>query len=169
MKKVIAIIALIIVPAISFAQSVFDKLEDMDEVSSIVINKDAFEILSKFNPDAGDGNGAMEAFKMLNELNELKMFSTEDIATSKIIEKMIKDEVKSSKLTELMRGKDKGSSFKIYFKGSKNKDKVKEVLMFMNELGSKTNMQINTVVVSLTGNIDLNKLTDVADKLTKAN
>lgn len=167
MKKITAIIAFMIVPALSYAQSIFDKLEDMDEVSSVIVNKDAFEILSKFNPDKSEGSEAMEVFKMIKELKELKMFSSDNRAVSDKMEVMVKSEVKSANLTELMRAKDGGSRMKIYVKSSKNKDYVSEVLMFAKNMGTKTNNKINTVVISLTGNIDLNKISDLADKFTK--
>ena len=49
MKKTILLIALAITSTISYGQSNLDKLEDMDGVMSVVISKDAFKILSKFN------------------------------------------------------------------------------------------------------------------------
>ena len=166
MKKITAIIAFMVVPALSFAQSIFDKLEDLDEVASVIVNKDAFEILSKFNPGKSEGGEAMEVFNMIKDLKELKMFSTENKVTSDKMETMVKSEVKSSNLTELMRVKDGGSRVKIYVKTSKNKDYVSEVLMFIKDMGEKTNNKINSVIVSLTGNIDLNKISDLADKFT---
>ena len=49
MKKTILLIAIAITSTISYGQSTFDKLEDIDGVMSVVISKDAFKILSKFN------------------------------------------------------------------------------------------------------------------------
>ena len=48
MKKIILLIALVVTPALSFGQSIFDKLEDMNGVDAVIINKEAFQILSKF-------------------------------------------------------------------------------------------------------------------------
>ena len=57
MKKIILLIALAITTTISYGQSTFDKLEDMDGVMSVVISKDAFKILSKFNFESeNEGN-----------------------------------------------------------------------------------------------------------------
>jgi len=166
MKKIIAIFIFLIVPALSNAQSIFDKLEDLKEVEYIIVNKDAFEILSKFNPDKSEGNEAMEIFRMIKELKELKMLSTEDKAIADRMEGMVTSEVKSKNLTELMRAKDGNSRVKIYIKASKNKDYVTEVLMFIKNMDEKKNNKMNTIIVSLTGNIDLNKLSDIADKYT---
>ena len=122
MKKIVTIFALMFLPIVSSAQSIFDTLEDMDKVSSVIVNKDAFEILSKFSPEKSQGSEAMQVFNMIKELKELKMFSTDDQTTSSKMENMVKAEVKSAKLTELMRAKDGNSRVKIYVKASKNKD-----------------------------------------------
>ena len=89
MKKVILLFAFVFIANVSFGQSMFDKLEDLDEVSSVVVNKDAFEILSKFKVESED-NEAMEVFKMIQDLQELKVFSTESAKVSAQMESMVK-------------------------------------------------------------------------------
>ena len=48
MKKLVIVVAFLIASSASYAQSFFDKLEDMDGVDVVVVTKDAFEMLSKF-------------------------------------------------------------------------------------------------------------------------
>lgn len=165
MKKVIVLIALVIAPAISFGQSMFDKLENMDNVSSFIVNKDAFQLLQKFNPDMD--NEATEVFKMVQNLNELKVFKTEDSKVAKTMEGMVKSAVKKSKLTELMRVKDKDSRVRIYVKTGSKKDYVSEVLMYVSGVSEVTDGIAESVIVSLTGTIDINKLSKLADKFSK--
>lgn len=167
MKKVILLIALVAAPVLSYGQSIFDKLEDMDNVSSVIVSKEAFEILSKFDAKSLQDNEAMEVFQMVQELDELKMFSTDNKDVAAKMESMVKSEVKSSKLTQLMRAKDKGSKVYIYIKAGKNKDFVSEVLMFIQDINEKTNGMSECVVVSLTGNIDINKMSKLADAFAK--
>jgi hypothetical protein len=164
MKKVIVLIALVIAPAISFGQSMFDKLENMDNVSSFIVNKDAFQLLQKFNPDMD--NDATEVFKMVQNLNELKVFKTEDPKVAKTMEEMVKSAVKKSKLTELMRVKDKDSRVRIYVKTGSKKDYVSEVLMYVSGVSEVTDGIAESVIVSLTGTIDINKLSKLADKFS---
>ena len=164
MKKIIVLIALVIVPAISFGQSMFDKLENMDDVSSFIVNKDAFQLLQKFGGDLGGDNEAVEVFKMIQKLNELKVFKTDDPKVGKTMESMVKSAVKKSKLTELMRIKDKDARVKIYVKTGSKKDYVSEVLMFVNGVSQISNGQAESVVVSLTGMIDINKLSKIANQ-----
>jgi hypothetical protein len=168
MKKIIILIALVVAPALSYGQSMFDKLEDMDGVSSAVITKDAFELLSKFNFES-EGNEAMEVFSMVDNLKELKFFSTDDASIANQMEAMVKAAVKKSNLTELMRVKEDDSRVKIYVKSRKNKDYVSEVLMFVRGLNKKTKENVDSVIVSLTGNIDINKISRIADAYTKEN
>ena len=169
MKKVILLIALVAAPVLSYGQSIFDKLEDMDGVSSVIVSKDAFEILSKFNAESLQDNEAMEVFKMVQDLNELKVFSTDKASVAIKMESMVKSTVKSQKLTELMRLKEDDSRVFIYVKTGKNKDFVSEVLMFIKGIDKRTNGIAESVVVSLTGNIDINKLSKLADTFTKSN
>ncbi len=166
MKKIIVLIALVIAPAVSFGQSMFDKLENMDDVSSFIINKDAFQLLQKFGGDMGGDNDAVEVFKLAQNLNELKVFKTNSSSIASQMETMVKTAVKKSNLTELMRFKDKGSKVKIYVKTDGNKDTVSEVLMYVNGISKMTEGHAESVIVSLTGVIDINNLSKLADKFT---
>jgi hypothetical protein len=165
MKKIIIIFAIVFTANLSFGQSIFDKLENIDEVSSVVVNKDAFEILSKFNVKSDD-NEAMEVFNMVKNLEALKVFSTDDTSISTKMETMVKSAVSKNNLIELMRVKDKGSRVKIYVKSTKNKDFVSEVLMFVKSKESKKGSP-ESVIVSLTGTIDINKMSKLADTFSK--
>ena len=167
MKKVILLIALVAAPMISYGQSIFDKLEDMDGVSSVIVSKEAFEILSKFDAKSLQDNEAMEVFEMVQDLDELKVFSTDKADVAAKMESMVKSEVKSNKLVELMRVKDGDSRVLIYIKSGKNKDFVSEVLMFIKGIDKKTDGLSEAVVVSLTGNIDINKMSKLADTFAK--
>jgi hypothetical protein len=164
MKKILVLIALVIVPAISFGQSMFDKLENMDDVSSFIVNKDAFQLLQKFGGDLGGDNEAVEAFKLIQDLKELKVFKTNDSKVSKTMESMVNSAIKKSNLTELMRMKDKDARVRIYVKTGANKDFVSEVLMFVNGISRVSEGMAESVIVSLTGKIDINKLSKIANQ-----
>jgi len=166
MKKVLVILAFLAIPLSSFSQSIFDKLEDMKGVSSVVVNKDAFELLSKFNTDVKD-QAELKVFEMAKELNELKVFLTDQPEISATITNMVSTAVKKKNLTELMRVKDEASQVKIYVSATKNKNFVNEVLMFVNGISQHTEGHSESVVISLTGRIDMNKLSDIADTFTK--
>ena len=77
--------------------------------------------------------------------------------------------LKSSSLQELMRVKDKDANVKFYIKSGKDEDHVSELLMFVTGI-KNGNVEINdrkfeTVLLSLTGDIDLNKIGSLTQKM----
>ena len=66
-----------------------------------------------------------------------------------------------------MRIKEDNSQIKIYVKSTKNKDFVSEVLMFIKGIDKKTKGMSEAMLISLTGNIDINKMSDLADTFIK--
>lgn len=168
MKKIILIITLVITSSVFYGQSIFDKLEEMDGVSSVVISKDAFEILSKFNFEIDEGsNEISEVFKMIDDLNEFKTFSTDKPDIAVTMEDMVKNNVKDQKMKELMRLKEDDSKVWIYVKSTSNKDLVSQVLMLVKEIDKKTNGISEAMIVSLSGSIDINKMSRLVDTFTK--
>jgi hypothetical protein len=171
MKKTIILIAFIVAPMFTNAQSIFDTLEDMDGVDMVIVTKDAFELLNKFKPKNADvkDNEVMQAFEMINDLNEFKMFSTNNLDIAAKMEKMVNSSIKKSNLTQLMRIKQDDSRIKIYVKSTKNKNYVSEVLMFVKGIDKQTKGMSEAMVMSLTGNIDINKMSEFTDKIVKEN
>jgi hypothetical protein len=169
MKKIILLIAFIVAPLVTNAQSIFDSLEELDGVDMVVVTKDAFQLLKKFQPKntKSDDNEVLQAFEMINDLNEFKMFSTDNLEIASKMEKMVNSAIKGSKLTELMRIKEDDSRIKIYVKATSNKDYVSEVLMFVKGIDKKTKGMSEAMVLSLTGNIDINKMSEYTDKMIK--
>ena len=167
MKKIILLIALVVTPIVTSAQSFFDKLEDMDGVDVVVVTKDAFEMISKFKNVKIEDNETLKVFEMIQELKELKVFSTDNASIANKMDGMVKDAIKQKNLTEFMRVKSDDSRVKIYMKTGKNKDYVSEVLMFVKGINKKTKENVDSVIISLTGNIDINKLSDLADTFSK--
>ena len=164
MKKLILSIIFTALTYLSYGQSIFEKLEKWETISSVVITKDAFEILSKFNIDFDDEeNSEMEIFKMIDDLNELRVYSTKNSLAAEEMGSLITRVVKSKKLTELIKIKDGNSKVLIYVRSSKNKNFVDEVLMFVNGIEKKSKGRAESAIISLTGNIDINKLSKIAD------
>jgi hypothetical protein len=69
--------------------------------------------------------------------------------------------VRTAGLEELMRVNDSGKNIKILVKSGATDTQIKELLMFI-EGGSKAN---ETVLMSLTGNFDLNEIAVLTDKM----
>ena len=167
MKKIILLIAFIVAPIVTSAQTLFDSLEDLDGVDMVIVTKDAFELLSKFSPEEFKDSEEMKVFEMVKELKEFKMFSTDNKSIADKMETMVNTSIKKQNLTQLMRIKEDDTRVKIYVKSTKNKDFVSEVLMFIKGIDKKSNGMAEAMIISLTGNIDINKMSDLADTFTK--
>ena len=97
------------------------------------------------------------------------MFITEDKSIATEMSATVKRYLKSSSLEELMRVKDKDVNVKFYIKEGKKKDHVSELLMFVSGLDNvemgHNGRKLETVLVSLTGDIDLNKIGSITNKM----
>jgi hypothetical protein len=166
MKKLILLIGVIIMSFNTYAQSsIFDKFEDMDDVSSVIVSKEAFKMLAKFK---GGGEEGQEYLEMVQNLNSFKVFTTDKPEIAKQMNDVMNSYLKSSKLTELMRVKDDDTNVKIYIRQGKDEDHVSELLMFVSGVGkymkdSDSPVKVETVILSLTGDIDLNKISKLTE------
>ncbi len=168
MKKYIIILALLAIPLAGYSQSVFDRFEDMDKVSSVIVNKNMFNLLAKMEVEV-DEPEAQEFMDVAKSLNGLKVFITEDKAISADMKSTVDKYLKSASLEELMRVKDKDANVKFYVKNGKDSDHVSELLMLVSGI-QNANIQINdrkieTVLLSLTGDIDLTKIGSLTKKM----
>lgn len=168
MKKKIIIVLVAVLPFIGFSQSMFDKFEDLDNVSAVVVNESMFKLLSKINVEVDDKE-AQDFMDIAQNLKNLKVFITEDKKISSDMQVTMEKYLKSSSLQELMRVKDKDANVKFYIKSGKGEDHVSELLMFVTGI-KNGNVEINdrkfeTVLLSLTGDIDLNKIGSLTQKM----
>jgi hypothetical protein len=168
MKKIIIILVIAVLPSLGFSQSVFDKYEDLDNVSAVVVNQSMFRLLSNIDVEVDDPE-AKDFMDIAKSLKNLKVFITEDKNISADMMKTMNQYLKSAKLEELMRVKDKDANIKFYIKSGKDEDHVSELLMFVTGM-NKVDVEVDgrkfeTVLLSLTGDIDLNKIGSLTNKM----
>jgi calcineurin-like phosphoesterase family protein len=168
MKKYIAIIALALLPFAGTSQSIFDKFEDMDEVSSVIVNKNMFDLLVKMDVNV-DEPEAREAMEIAKSLSGLKVFVTENKGISADMKSTVERYLKNASLEELMRVKDKDANVKFYIRKGKDDDHVSELLMFVTGINNVdveiNDRKIETVLLTLTGDIDLTKIGALTKKM----
>ena len=168
MKKLILIAIIISIPLTGFSQSLFDKYEDLDNVSTVVVNQSMFSLLSNINVEVDDKD-TQDFMDIAKSLKNLKVFITEDKVISADMKVSVNKFLKSSSMEELMRVKDKDANIKFYITKGKDDDHVSELLMFVTGI-NKTDVDISgrkfeTVLLSLTGDIDLNKIGSLTKKM----
>lgn len=174
MKKIVLILAITILPLMSFGQSIFDKYEDVEGVSSFVMNQKMFTMLASIDVNLDDPED--QAFlDMAKKITGLKVYTTGNEKTSADMNATVASYLKTSKLEELMRFKDGDQTVKFYVKEGKDENHVKELLMVINGLKEMTKDQditingkkreIETVLLSLTGDIDLRQVSKITNKM----
>lgn len=157
MKKILAILVFTLMPSLFFGQTAFDKYDGEEGVTAVVIGKKMFEMMG--NVKSNDKE-AQQYMNLVKKLESLKVFVTSSPKITADMKVTSAKYLKTAALEELMRVNDGGKNIKIYVKSGASSTKVKELLMFI-EGGGKD----ETVLMSLTGNFDLNEISMLTDKM----
>jgi len=163
MKKVILILGMALLPILTNAQSYFDSLEDQDGITSVIVDANMFNLMSKIDVSTDDPE-ANEYINLIKNITSLKVFVSKNSANTSKMQNMMSSYLKKTSLQELMRVKDGDTNVKFYMKEGSNANKVSELLMFVKGTDLKVEgKEIETVLLSLTGDFDLKQVS----KLTK--
>lgn len=154
-NKLFYTLALIFMTSISFGQTQFDKYEDMEGVTSVIVNQKAFSLMGKIGTESDQ-----EYLDLIKNIETLKVFATESPAVANQMAIEVEKYLKTSKLEELMRVKDGNDRVNIYVREGKTDNYVNELFMFVKSSDESVS---ETVIICLTGNIDLKQVS----KLTK--
>ncbi|TGD56682.1 DUF4252 domain-containing protein [Flavobacterium humi] len=160
MKRIIILTVFILLPFFSQAQTTFDKFDGDPNVTTVIVNKKMFELMSKVKMDATDKD-TQTYMNLLKKLDNLRVFTTNNSKPASEMKATVLSYLKSNPLEELMRINDGGKNVKIYVKSGASSSQVKELLMFIEGTG-KAN---ETVLLSLTGNFDLDEISALTEKM----
>ena len=172
MNRLVITLLLALAPMFSQAQN-FEKYEDMKEVDAMVMTSKMFKMLAKVDLSENDPE-AQQYMKLIENLDRIQIYKSSD---SKIMSQMasdVKSYLQKGSLEELMRVNDGGKNIKFYSLPGKNDNYVKELFMFLEGSEGEEPM---TVILSITGEIDLSQLSKLtsdlkvpgAEELKKAN
>ncbi|MEP3838453.1 MAG: DUF4252 domain-containing protein [Algibacter sp.] len=171
-RLIVFVMALMLLPLTGMAQKdIFDKYSDNSDVTYVSIKPKMFQMIAKMGINVDDAE-ARAYMDMVQSITSFKTIVTDNKSIAAEISKWVSS--RSGGLEELMEVKDDGSEVKFYVKEGKDVDHVKELLIFVNGIDSmmEDKIEINgkerkieTVVVSLTGDIDLNQISKLTDKM----
>ena len=171
-KVIVFIMALMLLPLTGMAQNIFDKYSDNSDVTYVSIKPKMFQMIAKMGINIDDAE-AKAYVDMVKSITSFKTIVTDNKAISEDIKRWV--ESRSNSLEELMEVRDGGTEVKFYVKEGKDADHVKELLIFVNGIDKAMkghgveingeNRKIETVVVSLTGDLDLNEISKLTDKM----
>ncbi|MET1259740.1 DUF4252 domain-containing protein [Flagellimonas sp. DF-77] len=162
-KSLIAV--LILLPSMLMAQSVFDRFENADNIGSVTVNKGMLGIVASMSADDADQD-TRDFIDLAKSIDNIKVFVSEDKKASADMAAAMKKYVKSSTLEELMKVRDGDTNVRFYVKTGKDADHVSELLMFVTGVdGKKDRPHFETVLMTMTGDIDLNKVGALVNKM----
>jgi hypothetical protein len=154
--KTLIITALVaLMPTLFFGQAAFDKYDGQDDVTSVIVNKKMFQMMGNVK-----NKESQEYLNLIKKLDNLKVFTTESAKMTADMKSTADKYIKSSGLEELMRVNDKGQNIKILVKSGATETQVRELLMFIEGSGKGN----ETVLMSLTGDFDLNDISMLTEK-----
>jgi hypothetical protein len=159
-NKLIVIVVLMMAPVIISAQSQFDKFEDIDGVTSVIVNQKAFSLMSTIGAGSDD-----EYMNLIKNINSLRVFATESSKVAAQMKTEAENYLKKANLEELMRVKDDDKNVKIYVREGSSEGFVKELFMFVTGTNLNENDDAETVIISLTGDIDLKQIAKLTEKM----
>ncbi|MGB6151336.1 MAG: DUF4252 domain-containing protein [Pricia sp.] len=169
MKNIHLIFTLVLLPIFGFSQSVFDKYDAMDNVGSVTVNQSMIRLAGNIAAFDESDQESQDFADIAQSLEGIKVFITEDADISQDMAVTVKEYLKSSTLEELMQVKDKDATVKFYVKEGSDEDHVSELLLFVSDINNShigiKNRKFESVLVSMTGNIDLNKIGALTSKM----
>ncbi|MGB5273202.1 MAG: DUF4252 domain-containing protein [Flavobacteriaceae bacterium] len=172
MKKVIFSIVIAIAPLVVFSQSIFDKYENMEQVSAVIINKGMIDLVGALGIDENDPE-SKDFMEIAKGLKGIRVFLTEDKNIGTEMGSTVQKYLKSGSMEELMRVKDEGTNVKFYVKNGRDENHITELLMFVSGIKNKETgehgRQFETVLVSLNGDLDLDKIGALTKKMNLPN
>ncbi|WP_333694422.1 DUF4252 domain-containing protein [Flavobacterium sp.] len=161
MIKFLTTLVLALVSHVLLAQTVFDKFDGPEDITTITVNKKMFEMMSKVKSNTTDKE-TQQYLNLVKKLENLKVFVTSNTKMAADMKATAEKYIKSPGLEELMRVNDGGKSVKIHIRSSANGTKIKELFMFI-EGGPKDK---ETIILLLTGDFDLNEISLLTDKMS---
>ena len=159
MRTIFLSVIFLLVASPLFAQGAFDKFDGQDDVTSVIVNKKMFEMMSKVKVDASDKE-MQQYHRLIKKLDNLKVFTTKSSRVEAEMKATAERYMKTANLEELMRVNDNGRSIKILVKSGAKDTQIRELLMFID--GGKGE---DSVLMSLTGDFDLNEISVLTDKM----
>jgi hypothetical protein len=141
------------------AQQNFDQLDRMDQIQAVVVTPKMFDMMAKVKMDDTDKEAA-HYLALIASLDQLKLYTTSDKQAAIIMKSVVDQYVVASKLSVLTATSDQDKKVSLYTKPVTTTDLVAEILLHLEGTGSQESM-----LFSLTGNINLNEVAFLSERL----
>jgi calcineurin-like phosphoesterase family protein len=152
-------------------QSIFERYANADDVSLVSISPKMFKMLGEISI-GGDDPEAQEYLEMVSSINNFKVLISGNDEVNAEISRYASKEFSSYDLEELMTVKDADTDVTFYVKSGKSDDRVEKLIMYVKGVNSEiiensplNGRSIETILMIIEGDIDLNKISKLTDKM----
>jgi hypothetical protein len=159
MKTIVIFIAAVLLSGVTYAQD-FSKYSNMSGVTSVVINKNMFKLMNQIEFDSEDPE-VQEYIEMINNLQDIKIFTTENPEIAKKLNADAEEYLSKNKLEELMRIQEDGQRVLFMYQPGNSDNEIKQLVMHVNS----TDGSDESVLIIVDGLIDLKQVSKLANKL----
>ena len=164
MKKLVLSILVIAFTTSTFAQKAFDKYIDSDNVGTLTINKSMLGIVAQMSSNE-ESKEARDFVDLAKNINEIKIYISENPAASSDMKKTVKSYLKKSSMEELMRVRDGDAQVDFYVKSTNRDNIVSQLFMFVTGAQNSSDKTPETVLVTMNGKIELDKVGALVNKM----
>lgn len=158
MKKFVITTVLALAPFFAFAQSPFDKFNDVEGIESINLDASMLGMVEEAVKEEA-GSEAEGLKDQIKKIETFRMYTTSEKKYRKKLREAANEYLKEANLEQLMGISDGGTKIKIYIRQEPGTQIVKEGLLVIDEADDKDK---EMVVIAFTGSINL---AEVKDKL----
>lgn len=139
----------------------FSKYDNVREITSIVVSKSMFKLMSKLDLDSEDED--VKAYlELVENLDDIRIYTTESLIYGKQLQSDFDTLKSKNDLEELMKVKGDGKNVNFYIKPGKSEDYVNQLLMFIN---SSDASDTQSVLMLINGNIDLKNISKLTSQM----
>lgn len=141
------------------AQSEFDTFEDNKDITSVIVNKKMFEMMTNVKIDASSEEDKAY-FNLIKKLDTLKVFNTRNTASRKALLATAQKFISNANLKDMLTQNEEGYTVSFYANPEANKKEIHQLLMI-----NEGNQQGETVVMYISGSFSLNELATLTSKM----
>ena len=159
--KLIGLVMSIAMMSLTTNAQDFSKYDNVREITSIVVNKSMFKLMSKLDLDSEDED--VKAYlDLVENLDDIKIYTTESLEYGKQLRADFDIMKSKNNLEELMKINSEGKNVNFYIEPGKSDDYVNKLLMFMN---SSEASDTQSVLMVINGNIDLKNISKLTSQM----
>ncbi len=162
MYKIYTLFIFNIISLAAFGQSAFTKYENMQDVSSMVMDSNMFRLLSQIDFNSTDPE-TKDYLKLVENIDNVKIFSSSKTSIRQTMKVDVQKYLQVANLEQLITSNEDNQKVQLYAKPSTIPNHVSELLIFLEDTSGASDQ--DSVLVSISGTIDIKQIFKLAKDL----